>query len=166
MTGETEDPNGGDGPEVEPEINDEPTVEESYLHRFAPHRLDADDLIDLRDQLCSIGSIGIASRVELERENALSYDDYGAKFTENELVVIGNGLDQARYVHLQKGEQKKANNALMLSKRLMDELSREQAMEQTGEIVSEESPTIDQLGLEEESVDMEENEEEDGEDDG
>lgn len=69
---------------------------ERDLVEYDREDLDSDDLYDVRMEAEELGAVALASRVEIERRNAVAYDDYRAQFGQHELLDVGMMLMGAK----------------------------------------------------------------------
>jgi len=77
---------------------------ERDLVEYEREDLDADDLYDVRMEAEELGAVALAARVEIERRNAVAYEDYRAQFGQHELLDVGMMLMGAKQRRFQQDQ--------------------------------------------------------------
>lgn len=104
--------------------------------------LDADDLYDVRREAEEIDAIALAARIEIERRNCISYDDYRATFGQHELLDIGMALMEAKKNRQLQGDTERVQRISELAESFLDafDFDDEDSVEHVDEL-----PTVDEM---------------------
>lgn len=71
---------------------------------FSRTELGADEIYTLQKGADVVDNWELQARLEIERGNVLSYDDYQPRFTNGELLMIGIVMNEAKQIAYQAGD--------------------------------------------------------------
>lgn len=111
-------------------MTDETELEVDYSFvQYSLTDIDADDLLDLRNDAEMVGTRQLAARIEIERGNVLMYEGYCPQFTHKELTNIGIMLMRARDIHYRAGNDDDIGRIEDISETFLSKLDTESFME-------------------------------------
>lgn len=103
--------------------------DEDDVVEYDEDALTADDLYDVRVEAEFLDAIALASRVDIERRNALAYDDYRPKFGQHELIDIGMMLASAKSYREADNDSVRSSRIEDLARSFLDGLDGEDTAE-------------------------------------
>jgi len=115
---------------------------ERDLVEYEQEDLDADDLYDVRMEAEELGAVALASRVEIERRNAVAYDDYRAQFGQHELLDVGMMLMGAKQRRFQQNQMDRVERIQELAESFLSGFDMDEAQFEVESV--DELPTIDE----------------------
>lgn len=95
-----------------------------------PDDIDVDVLYDLRREAEELDSIAMAFRVEIERLNSFTYDNYEPQFAQHELMEIGLMLMHAKQHRYERGDTARKERISEISSLLLKQLEEPEVVEQ------------------------------------